>query len=150
MKNLTRTSLAVILLVLIGCGPVGSDNQAYQQLSTADQAKFRKYLLLGKDIYKDKCASCHQKNGKGLRGVIPPLAGADYLENNQDGLPCLLRNATRDTIKVNGRLYPPQMPAHDLTNLELAEVITYINNSWGNEIGFMSVKRVDSLVQHCN
>jgi hypothetical protein len=89
-------------------------------------------------------------DGQGLRGVIPPLAKVDYLKSNQADLPCLLRYATKDTIIVNGRLYPPQMPAHDLTNLELAEVITYINNSWGNELGLMSVKKVDSLMVLCN
>ena len=135
---------------MLSCGPVDQDNEAYQKLSTADKAKYRKYVLLGKEIYTDKCASCHQLDGRGLRGVIPPIAGADYLENHQFKLPCLLRYATKDTIMVNGRLYPPQMPAHDLTNLELAEVITYINNSWGNKLGFMSVKKVDSLLQHCN
>ena len=107
-------------------------------------------MLLGEEVYDKNCASCHQLNGKGLRGVIPPLAQADYLRKKQSGIPCLLKHSTKDTITVNGREYPPQMPAHKLTNLELAEVITYINNSWGNEIGFMSVKKVDSLLQQCN
>jgi mono/diheme cytochrome c family protein len=149
LRNLKQISLIIFLTTLIlSCGPV--NNEAYQKLSTADKAKFRKYVLLGKEIYDNKCASCHQTNGQGLRGVIPPLAQADYLEENQMALPCLLKYATEDTIMVNGRTYPPEMPAHDLTNLELAEVITYINNSWENELGFMSVKRVDSLLQHCN
>lgn len=150
LRNLNKISLALCVVTFISCGPVGSGNAAYEKLSAADQAKFGKYLLLGKEVYRDNCASCHQKNGRGLRGVIPPLAGADYLAQNQSKLPCLLRYATQDTIMVNGRLYPPEMPAQDLTNLELAEVITYINNSWGNELGFISVKEVDSLMLRCN
>lgn len=150
LRNLKRSSLAIIFALLLSCGPADSENQAFNKLSGADQAKFRKYLLLGKEVYKKNCASCHQENGKGLRGVIPPLAGADYLAENQDKLPCLLRYATQDTIVVNGKQYPPEMPAHALTNLELAEVITYINNSWGNELGFIAVKQVDSLMQQCN
>ena len=142
--------MALLAFTVLSCGPVDSGNEAYKALSSSDKDKFRKYLLLGKDIYADKCASCHMADGQGLRGVIPPLARADYLESNQEDLPCLLRYATKDTIMVNGRLYPPQMPAHDLTNLELAEVITYINNSWGNELGLMSVKKVDSLMVLCN
>ena len=146
-----RNSLIILLTIcFISCGPVDSGNEAYQKLSRSDKAKYRKYLLLGQDIYANKCASCHMDDGQGLRGVIPPLAAADYLASNQMDLPCLLKFATKDTIKVNGRLYPPEMPAHDLTHLELAEVITYINNSWGNELGFMSVKKVDSLLENCH
>ena len=138
------------MIILFGCGPIDSGNAAYQKLSNSDKAKYRKYILLGKEVYDNNCASCHQVDGKGLRGVIPPLKDADYLRNNQSAIPCLLKEATKDTVIVNGRPYPPEMPAHQLTNLELAEVITYINNSWGNEIGFMSVKKVDSLLNHCN
>ena len=118
--SLNKLKLTIVLALLLGCGPVENENAAYEQLSSADQAKFQKYLLLGKEVYLDNCASCHQENGRGLRGVIPPLAAADYLAQNQDNLPCLLRYTTQDTIMVNGKRYPPQMPAHALTHLELA------------------------------
>lgn len=146
MKN----SLFILLMFILSCGPAGTENAAYEKLSSTDKDKFNKYILLGKEVYNSNCASCHQTDGKGLRGVIPPLDDSDYLRANQDGIPCLLRYGTKDTIIVNGRAYPPEMPAHQVTNLELAEVITYINNSWGNEIGLMSVKKVDSLIAGCN
>lgn len=146
MKN----RLVIFLLVIVGCGPAGTENAAYEQLSRADKAKFNKYILLGKEIYDNNCASCHQDNGMGLRGIIPPLVNADYMKESQMEIPCLLLKGARDTLLVNGRAYPPEMPAHQLTNLELAEVITYINNSWGNQLGLMSVKKIDSLVAICN
>lgn len=146
MKN----SPLVLLIFILSCAPAGTENAAYEKLSRADKDKFNKYILLGKEVFNRNCASCHQTDGKGLRGVIPPLVDSDYLRENQDEIPCLLRYGTKDTIIVNGRSYPPEMPAHQLTNLELAEVITYINNSWGNEIGLVSVKKVDSLILNCN
>ena len=132
--------------MLLACGP-GSGNATYQALSDTEQVKFGKYMILGKTIYKDNCNNFHQANGQGLQGIIPPLAKSDFLKNNQQRIPQLLRFGTKDTITVNGRTYPPKMPAHNISNLELAEVITYINNSWGNEYGFVSVKKVDELLK---
>jgi mono/diheme cytochrome c family protein len=138
-----------ILGSLLSCGP-GAGNSAFEILSSTDKAKFEKYLILGKDIYNGNCKNCHQSNGLGLRGIIPPLSGSDHLQNFQDEIPCLLANGSKDSIKVNGILYPPQMPAHNITNLELAVVITFINNSWGNEFGFVKVKDVDKLLNDCD
>ena len=138
----------LILALNIACGP-GSGNATYQSLSDTDQVKFEKYIILGKDIYITNCNNCHQPNGKGLHGIIPPLANSDYLESSQLEIPCLLKHGSKDSITVNGLAYPPQMPAHNLSNLELAEVITYINNSWGNEFGFTPVITIDKMLRDC-
>ena len=107
-------------------------------------------MILGKEVYTTNCSNCHQLNGKGLHGLIPPLANSDYLQQNQLTIPCLLKIGSKDSLMVNGRFYPPQMPAHEVSNLELAEVITFINNSWNNDYGFMSVKKVDEILRDCN
>jgi cytochrome c551 len=140
-----------LLLLISGwaCGP-GTGNTTYYNLSVAEQAKFEKYMILGRGVYAASCSNCHQTDGKGLQGLIPPLATADYLANNQRTIPCLLKNGSQDAIKVNGMSYLPQMPAHDISNLELAEVITYINNSWGNEYGFVQVIDIDKMLMECN
>ena len=140
---------AFIWTALSACGP-GAGNATYQALSDADQAKFEKYMILGKAVYTTNCSNCHQLDGKGLLGIIPPLATSDYLEHNQLIIPCLLKGGSKDSLMVNGRTYPPQMPAHNISNLELAEVITYINNSWGNEYGFMPVIEIDKILLRCD
>ena len=124
---------------MLSCGPVDQDNEAYQKLSTADKAKYRKYVLLGKEIYTDKCASCHQLDGRGLRGVIPPIAGADYLKNYQFELPCLLRYATKDTIMVNAN-FGDHISRMAITNQAIANFNFGHSNSlgtgnWQQEIG---------------
>jgi len=145
-------SKAWFLLLIVSswaCGP-GAGNTTYQNLSDAEQAKFEKYMILGKGVYNTNCSNCHQLDGKGLQGLIPPLAEADYLADNQPAIPCLLKNGSKDSLNVNGVSYPPQMPAHKISNLELAEVITYINNSWGNEYGFVQVIDIDNILNNCN
>ena len=135
--------------LLIGCGP-GAGNKVYNNLEDNEKIKFEKYLIQGKAIYREGCINCHQGNGRGLRKLIPPLANSDYLINNQVNVVCLIKNGAHASIMVNGIDYPATMPAHaDLTNLEIAEVLTYINNSWGNEIGFVEAKEVSDWLKQC-
>jgi len=138
----------ILFIACWSCGP-GSGNTTYKSLNASDQAKFDKYMILGKKVYDTNCSNCHQADGKGLHGLIPPLATSDYLQAHQQTIPCLLLLGSKDSLIVNGRTYPPQMPAHKISNLELAEVITFINNSWGNEYGFVAVKKVNELLKSC-
>jgi len=137
----------LIFLLFIGCGPA-HDNNAFQKLSTEDQNKFQKYLIQGGDLYKKNCAPCHLLNGMGLKKLIPPLANADYLKDNQTEAIKLIKYGATQSITVNGISYAPTMPPHlYLTPLEIAEIITYINNSWGNEYGFVDVKKTKLLLE---
>ncbi|MCB0496108.1 MAG: cytochrome c [Cyclobacteriaceae bacterium] len=132
-----RLGYFLLFLLLISCGP-GYKNKAFEKLSSADKIKFEKYFIQGRDLYKTNCLSCHQKNGQGLKKLIPPLAGSDYLKNNQAKAAQLIMDGAWETIRVNGVDYKPTMPAHKhLTALEVAEILTYINNSWGNEYGLV-------------
>ncbi len=139
---LFHISYFTFLIFMTACGPA-YNNEAFKKLSTQDQIKYQKYIIQGRDLYKVNCVSCHQKDGKGLKKLIPPLAGSDYLQTNQANSVKLIRNGAKESITVNGIGYPPTMPANThLTNLEIAEILTYINNSWDNEFGFVDGKKV--------
>ena len=136
-----------IFLLLISCGPA-RNNEAFKKLSSKEQNKFEKYIIQGRDLYKLNCASCHQKDGQGLKRLIPPLANSDFLKANQAESIKLIRNGATKSITVNGIAYTPTMPAHPhFSNLEIAEIITYINNSWGNEFGFVDGKQVKGYLK---
>lgn len=131
----------------MACGPV-RNNKAFEKLSYDDQKKYQKYLILGKDLYSTNCASCHQKDGRGLKKLIPPLAGSDYLQKYQIESAKLIRHGATQSIQVNGVPFTPTMPAHaHLSTLEIAEVLTYINNSWGNEYGFVDSNQVKDYLE---
>lgn len=135
------------LISFVSCGPA-RNNEAFKKLSNKEQNKFQKYLIQGSDLYKLNCASCHQKDGQGLKKLIPPLANSDFLKANQAESIKLIRNGATKSITVNGIAYTPTMPPHpNLTNLEIAEIITYVNNSWGNEFGFVDGKKVEEYLK---
>jgi cytochrome c551 len=112
--------------------------------------KFKQYYNQGEELYIKHCSNCHQKNGQGLGRVYPPLASSDYLKNNFNNVICLMRNGLNGSIVVNGKEFNQVMPGiPTLTDLEIAEITTYIYNTWGNERGLIDVKEVSVVLESC-
>ena len=89
----------------------------------------------GAKVYS-KCAGCHQASGSGAPGVAPPLAGADWVTGNTEKLAMIILNGLQGPIDVNGQTWTLNMPAQmPIDKVELAAVMTYIRNSFGNETG---------------
>lgn len=87
----------------------------------------------GARLFAANCAACHQPEGQGLAGAFPPLAGSDYLLEDTDRAIRALINGLSGPITVNGVDYNGVMPAVRLSDEEVANVITFINKSWGND-----------------
>ena len=87
----------------------------------------------GKEIYNDFCVQCNLDNGEGVSGVFPPLAKSDYLLNNIEMSIRALKYGLSGTIVVNGEEYDGVMQNQGLDNLEIADVMNFILNNWGNE-----------------
>ena len=115
----------------------------------AEKVKLDRYMVAGERIYLEKCANCHQTDGKGLRGLYPPISESDFLFNNQKRVICMLKGGSSDSLKVNGIEYILPMPASGLSNLEIAEVSTFIYNTWGNSVGIIGVKDVEKWLHNC-
>lgn len=87
----------------------------------------------GETVYQANCASCHMPEGEGLEGVFPPLAKTDYLKDAKRGIGIILMGQEGE-IKVNGKTYNNPMAAlPQLTDVEVADVLNYVRNSWGNK-----------------
>ena len=87
----------------------------------------------GKEIYNDFCVQCHLDNGEGVSGVFPPLARSDYLLSNVEMSIRGLKYGLSGPIVVNGEEYNGLMQNQGLDNLEIADVMNFILNNWGNE-----------------
>jgi mono/diheme cytochrome c family protein len=105
----------------------------------------------GEILYTNFCANCHMEDGTGLAGNIPPLAGADYLKNNNLYTACIIRYGQEDTIVVNGITYSQPMAGIDkLSEFEIANVINYINQAWGNDYGFVKLEDIRRQLEDCD
>ena len=112
-----------------------------------EKIKLEQYYIGGKEVYELNCANCHQKDGKGLQSLYPPVAGSDYLKN-KDKVIYLIKNGLVGEILVNGKKFNQPMPANNqLTNLDIAEVVTYIYNEWNGETKITEVKEVEKVLK---
>jgi len=90
---------------------------------------------LGKQVYENKCAACHQLTGEGLPGVFPPLKGSAVVTapDPTEHIRTVLRGLSGKTI--GGMAYASAMPAFadQLTDEEIAAVLTHERTSWGQQ-----------------
>lgn len=121
------------------------------QLSRQEKIKFKQYLVEGKRLFLEHCSNCHQENGTGLARLYPPLKGSDYLENNETKVICSIKNGQSGEITVNGILFNQPMPSNPrLTNLEIAEITTYIYSTWGGKKKLFTHVEVGEILHGCN
>ena len=114
-------------------------------------AKFRQYYVHGEQLYEKHCSNCHQTDGSGLRRVYPPLNTSDYMKNNFNEVVCLIRYGKRGELFVNGQQFNQTMHGiSNLTDIEIAEITTYIYNTWTHERGLIDVKETTAILAACN
>ena len=114
-----------------------------------EELKQEKYFVEGYQLYTEHCANCHQTDGKGLEALYPPINGSDYLKNKEKVI-CLIRYGQNEPIVVNGRRFNRPMPANpQLTDIDVAEITTYIYNKWGGETVITDVKETSKVLDTC-
>jgi len=113
--------------------------------------KFEQYFVQGEQLYIRLCSNCHQKNGKGLGLIYPPLDTSDYMQNHLEEVLCLMRNGKSGELLVNGKSFNQAMPGvQTLSDLEIAEIATYIYNSWSHSKGIVDVKLASQILSSCD
>tara|TARA_R110000868_G_scaffold382762_1_gene649405 strand:- start:988 stop:1404 length:417 start_codon:yes stop_codon:yes gene_type:complete len=101
--------------------------------SYTSQDPLQESIERGSEIYTDFCMSCHLPNGKGVENVYPPLAKSDYLMKKREESIRVIKYGQEGEIVVNGKTYNSNMAALGLSDDEVADVMNYITNSWGNK-----------------
>lgn len=132
---MTKYTFLLCCLFLFLISIFGCQSQPYKQ---------------GEILYNNFCANCHMEDGSGLKGNIPPLAGADYVKENPLATACITRKGMTGELIVNGANYNQPMPAiTELSEFEITNVINYINHAWGNDYGVVKLKDVRAELSDC-
>ena len=100
-------------------------------LSLFTKKPLQESLLDGQEIYEDFCAQCHLEDGKGVKGIYPPLAKSDFLKDINRTISSI-KYGLKGPIIVNGEKYNSIMVSQGLDDEEISDVVNYILNSWGN------------------
>lgn len=108
------------------------------------------YVSSGKDIYQTKCQNCHGEKGEGLGLLAPPLTDTVFLKKHKPEIACYIKYGLDKAITINGKMYQEKMPAFaELTDIEIAQVMAYITNSFGNKQGFYDYDKVSADLKKC-
>ena len=100
----------------------------------------------GNEIYSDFCMSCHLPSGKGIANVFPPLENSDFLMERRVASIRSIKFGLNKEITVNGKKYNGFMAAVGLSDQEIADVMNYITNSWGNKNGeIITIEEVSNI-----
>jgi mono/diheme cytochrome c family protein len=127
---------AVIILFIVSC-------------QSDESIEFKRYYSSGALVYQSHCQNCHGVNGEGLSALIPPLTDSIYLKNNKNALTCYITSGLKGQITVKSKTFDDAMPANDLSPLEVAQVLTYIGNSFGNKLNTINEQTVQADLAKC-
>jgi nitrite reductase (NO-forming) len=96
-------------------------------------------IAAGQALFNGTCSVCHQPTGQGLEGVFPPLAKSDFLMSDLKRAIGILLNGLTGAVTVNGKTFNSVMPPmSQLNDDEIANILSYVRNSWGNQDGAVS------------
>lgn len=126
-----RNKLIYLLLSLFSTATI-----LIQSCQNEDSITYKRYYVNGKGLYEKNCQNCHGADGKGLGTLYPPLTDSTYLTLNKNKLACIIRNGQNEEIMINNVSYQGQMPGNKtLVEIDIAQIIVYISNSFGNKQG---------------
>ncbi|OEJ99024.1 hypothetical protein A8C32_07555 [Flavivirga aquatica] len=131
-KNKINTLLIIVVMFI--------------SVNTIAQGSLEESKKRGESIYTTNCVACHMANGEGITGAFPPLAKSDYLMENTKRAAKNIIEGVSGEMKVNGVSYYGAMVAYGaLSDQEVADVLNYIRNSWGNKGGLIEVKTIKEV-----
>lgn len=102
------------------------------------------YFTHGHKLYQVHCANCHGINGEGLGKLYPPLTDTTSISAHRDLLPQFVRFGIKEPMTIAGEKYNVEMPPNaQLSNVDIAYILTYITNSFGNQQGIYTEEEVE-------
>ena len=102
--------------------------------------------LPGKSVYMKNCLTCHQADGSGVPNMHPPLGPGSWIGKDPRELVAIMMKGLSGQIEVDGQVYKNHMPSHaKLTDEEIADVLTYVRSSFGNNFGPVTAGLVEKV-----
>jgi len=138
LKRLALLSTLSLLFV----GIISADDAVVNERPPA--AGLEQMIAEGETAFVNTCAPCHRVNGQGMPGVFPPLAGSDVIASrDKTTIIASVLEGFRGRLVVKGVAYDNIMPRMShLPDAEIAKILTYVYNSWGNPGGMISAHDV--------
>lgn len=100
----------------------------------------------GKKVYTQVCLACHMADGGGVPHMNPPLNNTSYVLGDKTALIKIVLNGFNEDVQINGKTYSNNMTPHaDLSDQQVANVLTYVRNSFGNKASMVTAAEVKNV-----
>ena len=141
MRNLTLILFCLFISVL-----TASAQSKKTAPSTTNKSGLQAVLNRGKLVYGVNCLSCHQADGGGVGNLNPPLYNTDWVTGNKSKLVQMVLKGSRGQVEIDGETFHNTMPSQaHLTDQQIADVLTYVRNSFGNKASVVTPAEVKAL-----
>ena len=119
----------------------------------AEAKRMERKLASGKKLFNSRCATCHNLDGKG-KDLFPPLAGSKWVTSNPGIITKIVLKGLKGEIEVLGKKYGTSatviMPPQVLNNREIANVVSYARNAWGNDASEVTEEQVATFADEAS
>jgi mono/diheme cytochrome c family protein len=103
-------------------------------------------MARGKVVYNSICLACHMANGKGVPTMNPPIVNTEYVLGDKTRLIKIVLNGFKEDVQINGQSFSNNMTPHkDLTDRQIADVLTFVRKSFGNKASSISALQVKKV-----
>jgi len=124
----------LLMILLLGCNNTKQQAVPDQEIKKNKiQSPLKLSIDRGAVVYKNLCSQCHRPNGKGIANNYPPLAGSNWLTQKRLKSIRAVKYGLKGAIVVNQKQYDGLMSSMGLSNMQVADVMNYTMNSWGNK-----------------
>jgi len=135
---------ALLLLLVVFAGVATHAQIKHKKVAAkATAVNLKTSIANGQAVFTKYCVTCHQADGLGVPRMNPPLVKTTYVLGDKSKLIKIVLNGFNEDVEINGETYSNTMAAHDfLKDQEIADVLTYVRNSFGNKASAVTVAQV--------
>ena len=145
--------LLILSLILIMTGSLSAQTKTAKKApstkataSSTSKADLSASISRGKVVYESQCRSCHQADGGGVPNMNPPLIKTSYVLGNKNRLIKIVVEGFKERVEIDGETFSNIMPPHPtLTDQQVADVLTYVRNSFGNKASAVKPSEVKTV-----
>jgi mono/diheme cytochrome c family protein len=140
-KNVNMKKCVLIMLMMSTSTILMAQNK--KPITASKQGNMQGAISRGKTVYASYCLACHQADGSGVPNLNPPLIQTEWVTGSKSTLIDMILKGSRGKVEIDGETFHNTMPAQaHLTDLQIADVLTYIRNNFGNKASSVSAAEV--------
>jgi mono/diheme cytochrome c family protein len=138
--------LMILLILTTGGIKLSAQTKGKKSPAAKSQVVTGAVMANGKKIYGQYCLACHMADGGGVPNMNPPLSKTSHVLGDKERLIKIILNGLATGEEIDGETYTNIMPPHNfLKDQEVADVLTYVRNSFGNKAGGISAAEVKTI-----